>query len=142
MVIMLADDIIIRKEDFGAILFHKKKGTMIEIDKEAYCFVRYIESEQIIDTSEWEPEAAGEELHLFIQHMMNEEVFIRLPAGILNKKRSAYRPVGGMAARESTDCLSAPETFVENVFNEWKNGEPEANEIAEMRKLIDANLHL
>ena len=97
MVIMLADDVIIRKEDFGAILFHKKNGTMIEIDREAYGFVRYIESEQIIDTSEWEPKAAGEELHLFIQHMMNEEFFIRLPAGILNKKSSTY-------------CLSAPET--------------------------------
>jgi len=39
-------------------------------------------------------------------------------------------------------AVDAPEAFVENVFDEWKNGEPEADEIAEVRKLIDANLHL
>ena len=35
-------------------------------------------------------------------------------------------------------AVDAPGEFVENVFNEWKNGEPEADDIAEVRKLIDA----
>ena len=110
MVIMLADDIIIRPENYGAILFHKRKGTMIEIDKEAYDFVRYIKKEEIIDTLEWDSKAADQELHLFIQQMVKEEFFLRLPTGILNKKTNVYKPMGDMTTQINTSSLSAPET--------------------------------
>ena len=108
MVITLADEIVIRQENFGAILFHKRRGTIIEIDKEAYEFIRKIQIEKIIDIHGWEQENV-EELNSFIQHLVKEEFFIVLSQGALKKKDNTYSPKRA-GTQEKKIYLSAPET--------------------------------
>jgi len=108
LVITLADEIVIRQENFGAILFHKRRGTIIEIDKEAYEFIRKIQIEKIIDIHGWEQENV-EELNSFIQHLVKEEFFIVLSQGALKKKDNTYSPKR-VGTQEKKIYLSAPET--------------------------------
>ena len=48
----LADEISLRKEYFGGIVFHRKDGTLIEVDKDAFRLLEQLQSMQIIDEKE------------------------------------------------------------------------------------------
>lgn len=121
MIITVADDIEIRQESFGAILFHKRKGTMIEVDTEAYDFIRQLKEAEIMDILALEEESASEELRLFLRQMINEEFFIELPAGILTKKDFVYRKTGTILP-DKPHHLSAPETVHLAVTFRCENG--------------------
>ncbi|MEW6680924.1 MAG: radical SAM protein [bacterium] len=50
MILGLSNDVIVRKESFGGVIFNKNNGVTIELDKEAYKFVKLFRTPMDVET--------------------------------------------------------------------------------------------
>lgn len=117
--VRVSDNVRMRQEHFGGILFNRESGIMLEIDREAFRLVSLIRDMGVVDTRELSklyPVFKGTRAHphsipAFIAQLMEWGILVPMPPGILSHSRETY----ALTARQQlvwpvSPGLSAPET--------------------------------